>query len=148
MDIQIVQMTFDDIPQVAALEKACFPDPWPQSILVRELENELSLWLVAKESGRVLGYIGSQSVLDESDMMNLAVSPDARRQGIGRMLVRSLCEALAAKGIRSLMLEVRESNAPAVSLYESMGFQQVGLRPNYYFHPKENARIFRKEGLA
>ena len=145
MAVEILAMTAEDVPQVAALEKACFSDPWPESILARELENELSLWLVAKDGEMVLGYVGSQSVLDESDMMNLAVRESARRQGIARRLVLALCKALLARGVRTLTLEVRASNAPAIRLYESLGFLQVGLRPNYYYHPKEDARILRKE---
>jgi ribosomal-protein-alanine N-acetyltransferase len=84
-------------------------------------------------------------VLDQADMMNIAVHPDYRRQGIGRDLVLALSDALKEKGIRGLMLEVRASNAPAIALYEQLGFIQVGLRPNYYRNPKENALILRKE---
>lgn len=82
MDIKIVPMMQDDVPQVAALEAACFSDPWSAQILSNELQNELSLWLVAKDGDTVLGYVGSQSVLDEADMMNLAVRETVRRQGI------------------------------------------------------------------
>ena len=148
MDVQILPMQAADAPQVAELEKACFSDPWPESILSHELENELSLWLVAKSGDTVLGYIGSQSVLDEADMMNLAVRETVRRQGIARLLVLSLCRQLHEKGVMSLTLEVRDSNEPAIRLYSSLGFLQVGRRPNYYFHPKEDARILRKDGLA
>ena len=148
METQILPMTADDIAQVAALEQACFSDPWPQSVLEKELENELSLWMVAKESSEVLGYVGSQSVLDEADMMNLAVRETARRQGIARSLVQTLCKRLSEKGVQSLTLEVRDSNEPAIRLYEALGFSQAGKRPNYYFHPKEDARILRKDGLS
>ena len=148
MDIKIVPMMQDDVPQVAALEAACFSDPWSAQILSNELQNELSLWLVAKDGDTVLGYVGSQSVLDEADMMNLAVRESARRQGIAKALVLALCRALSKEGVRSLTLEVRDSNEPAIRLYEALGFAQVGKRPNYYFHPKEDARILRKDGLS
>ena len=148
MDVRIEPMTLADVPQVAELENACFSDPWPESVLSHELENELSLWLVAKDEDAVLGYIGSQSVLDEADMMNIAVREDARRRGIARKLILALCACLAQKGVRTLTLEVRDSNEAAIRLYESLGFLQVGRRPNYYFHPKEDARILRKDGLA
>lgn len=148
MGFEIFPMTAEDIAQVAALEQACFSDPWPQSVLAHELENELSLWLVAKQDGEVLGYVGSQSVLDEADMMNLAVREPARRQGIAKALVCALCRKLSEKGVQSLTLEVRDSNEPAIRLYEALGFTQVGKRPNYYFHPKEDARILRKDGLS
>ena len=94
----------------------------------------------------VAGYIGSQTVLGESDMMNLAVRPDYRRRGIGRALVLALCGALKKQMLASaLTLEVRDSNAPAAALYASLGFEQIGLRKNYYQHPKEDAHILRKE---
>ena len=148
MGFEIFPMTAEDIAQVAALEQACFSDPWPQSVLAHELENELSLWLVAKQDGEVLGYVGSQSVLDEADMMNLAVRETARRRGIAKALVCALCRKLSEKGVQSLTLEVRDSNEPAIRRYEALGFTQVGKRPNYYFHPKEDARILRKDGLS
>ena len=143
--IEIKTMTEDHVPQIAEIETLCFSDPWSEKSVASELNNCLSLWLVALDGDTVAGYVGSQSVLDEADMMNIAVHPDYRRQGIGRDLVLALAGALQKKGIRGLMLEVRQSNAPAIALYEQLGFQQVGMRPNYYRNPKENALILRKE---
>ena len=77
--------------------------------------------------------------------MNVAVHPDYRRRGIARELVSRLIAALSERGNYSLALEVRQSNAPAIALYEAMGFQQVGMRPNYYRNPKENGLIYKKE---
>ena len=143
--IEIQNMTDAHVVQVAEIEKLCFSDPWSKNSVASELNNRLSLWLVALDGDTVAGYVGSQSVLDQADMMNIAVHPDYRRQGIGRDLVLALADALKEKGVRGLMLEVRQSNAPAIALYEQLGFQQVGLRPNYYRHPRENALILRKE---
>lgn len=145
MDYQIVPMTAAHVPQIAALEGVCFSDPWPEAAILPELTNALSLWLVAVSGDSVLGYVGSQTVMDESDMMNLAVAPQCRRQGIARALITALMKALQKKGSGSLTLEVRASNAGAIALYESMGFLAVGRRPNYYFHPKEDALILRKD---
>ena len=143
--IKIQKMTDAHVAQVAELEKLCFSDPWSENSVASELNNRLSLWLVALDGDTVAGYVGSQSVLDQADMMNIAVHPAYRRQGIGRDLVLALSDALMEKGICGLMLEVRQSNAPAIALYEQLGFVQVGLRPNYYRNPKENALILRKE---
>ena len=143
--MEIIQMDLSHAQQVALLEKACFSDPWSLRSITSEITNPLSLWLVAVEADRVLGYIGSQSVLGEADMMNLAVSEDARGKGIGVMLVMTLIEHLRADGVCRLTLEVRASNAPAISLYEKLGFQNIGRRPNYYYHPKEDALIMGKE---
>ena len=145
MDYTIVPMQPAHIAQIAALEQTCFSDPWPESILARELTNPLSLWLCALDGESVVGYIGSQTVLGEADMMNVAVAPRARRQGLGRALVEALCTALRCQmQAEVLTLEVRDSNAPALALYASLGFVQIGLRKNYYQHPKEDARILRK----
>ena len=138
-------MTADHVSQVAELEKICFSDPWSEKSIASELTNPLSLWLVAVEDDRVAGYVGSQSVMGESDMMNVAVHPDFRRQGVAELLVRELVAALAKRDNHCLTLEVRASNAPAISLYEKLGFAQIGLRKNYYRNPKEDALILRKE---
>ncbi len=143
--IRLEEMKSAHIAQIAQMEKLCFSDPWSENSVASELDNPLSLWLVALDGETVAGYVGSQSVLDGADMMNVAVHPDYRRKGIARELVTGLMNALVEKGVKSLALEVRVSNAPAIALYEQMGFQQVGLRPNYYRNPKENALIMRKE---
>lgn len=146
MELTITPMEPEHLAQIAALEVLCFSDPWPESILVHELQNPLSLWLCAVDGDTVAGYIGSQTVLGESDMMNIAVHPDYRRRGVGRALVLALCKALRKQMVASaLTLEVRDSNVPAIALYESLGFEQIGLRKNYYQHPKEDARILRKD---
>ena len=97
MEYEIVTMEAVHVPQVAALEKAVFPDPWSERSVASELDNPLSLWLVAQAGDVVLGYVGSQSVMGEADMMNLAVAPAARRQGLARALVTALIRGLTAR---------------------------------------------------
>lgn len=143
--MELAEMRPAHVAQIAALEKICFSDPWSVRSIAAELENPLSLWLVALDGEEVAAYIGSQSVLDEADMMNLAVAPMYRRQGVGERLVLALVDRLRSRGVCRLSLEVRDSNAPALALYTKLGFQQVGLRPNYYLEPREDARILRKE---
>ena len=143
--MRIESMDASHVPQIAELEKLCFSDPWSEQSIASELENPLSLWLVAVEAGEVVGYVGSQTVLGETDMMNLAVAPEARRQGTGRALVLALVEALKEKESHSLMLEVRASNQPAILLYGSRGFRGTGRRKNYYEHPREDAIIMTRE---
>lgn len=143
-EMTIVTMAESHVSQVAALEKLCFSAPWSENSVASELRNPLSLWLVALDGDTVAGYIGSQSVLGESDMMNVAVHPDCRRRGIGEKLVLALMAALKEKENHSLTLEVRASNDPAKLLYEKLGFELVGRRPNYYRAPKEDALILRK----
>lgn len=142
--IRLEEMKPAHVAQVAELEKICFSDPWSENSVAAELKNPLSLWLVAMDGDTVTGYIGSQSVEGEADMMNVAVHPDYRRKGVARELVMGLVTTLKEKGVHSLALEVRASNTPAISLYQQLGFTQVGLRPNYYRNPKENALILKK----
>ena len=142
--MKILELSGEHVTQVAALERLCFADPWSEKSIASELNNPLALWLVAVEEEKVVGYIGSQTVPDESDMMNVAVHPDHRRRGIAEALVTALCDALKERGSVSLTLEVRSSNEPAKALYEKLGFGLAGRRPNYYRNPKEDALILRK----
>ena len=143
--MEYILMNESHVEPIAQIEKLCFSDPWSVNSIGSELKNPLSLWVVAQENDRVAGYVGSQTVLGEADMMNLAVHPDFRRQGIGEQLVLQLIQRLKQNGSHILVLEVRASNGPAIALYEKLGFVQVGRRPNYYRKPKEDALILRKE---
>ena len=141
----IENMTYAQVAQVAELEKICFSDPWSENSVASELQNPLAYWLVALDGDRLMGYVGSQTVVGETDMMNVAVHPDYRRQGVAESLILALVEGLKGKESHCLTLEVRASNTPAIALYQKLGFQQVGLRKNYYRNPKEDALILRKE---
>lgn len=143
MDYRLMDNTH--VAGVAELEKRCFSDPWSVSSISSELTNPLSLWVVALDEEKLVGYVGSQSVMGWADMMNLAVDPDYRRMGIGRKLVNELIARLKANEVTCLTLEVRVSNTGAIALYNELGFAEVGRRPNYYRNPKEDALILRKE---
>lgn len=136
-------MTAADVPSVAALEKLCFSDPWSVSSIASELDNPLSLWLVWEEDGAAAAYLGVQRVPPQADVMNVAVSPALRRRGIACALFAELERRLPE--IDELFLEVRASNSGAIALYRTLGFEQVGRRPNYYLDPREDALILRKE---
>lgn len=142
--MRIVPMEQAHVPQIAELERQFFNAPWDEQSLLNELTNPLALWLTALDGDTVAGYVGSQSVLGESDMMNLAVAPAYRRQGIGKALVERLLWELAEDS-HCLTLEVRASNEAAIALYEKMGFRQIGRRPGYYRSPPEDALILRKD---
>ena len=141
----ITTMGEQHVAQVAALEKLCFSDPWSERSVASELTNKLSLWLVAVENDTVVGYVGSQTVMGETDMMNVAVHPDFRKRGIATALIVGLVEELRKQGSHCLTLEVRASNAPAISVYSALEFREVGRRRNYYRNPREDALILRKE---
>ena len=141
----LTKMNPDHVAQIAELEKICFSDPWGEKSVASELDNELSLWLVALEEDTVAGYIGSQTVMGETDMMNVAVHPDYRKQGIATGLITELIGALKKRESHCLTLEVRASNEPAKNLYKMLDFEEIGIRKNYYRNPREDALILRKE---
>ena len=144
--MEIVKMTADHVSQVAAIEKECFGrEGWSERSVAGELTNALAFWLVAVDGEKVAGYVGSQTVCGETDMMNVAVTADFRRRGIAEKLVLALVDELKAMESHSLTLEVRASNTPAQALYEKLGFTQLGRRPKYYQNPREDALILRKE---
>lgn len=143
--ICITEMNETHVAQVAELEKLCFSDPWSEKSVASELSNPLSKWLVAMDGDTLCGYVGSQTVMDETDMMNIAVHPDYRRRGIAESLVQALVILLKEQGSSCLTLEVRASNESAKALYAKQDFHQIGRRPNYYRNPREDALILRKE---
>ena len=109
---------------------------------IRAMFSEKGYWnLTARDDGSLVGYIGMKAVLDEADITNVAVDPDRRRQGIGKMLLRGLLAKAGELGIRRIFLEVRVSNTAARALYEQAGFRTVDVRKNYYEKPKEDAYI-------
>jgi ribosomal-protein-alanine N-acetyltransferase len=143
--ISIVPMDCSHVEGVAALEAMCFQDPWSANSVASELNNPLSLWLIAVDADAVIGYVGSQTVMGETDMMNIAVHPDHRRTGVAKALIEALVLSLKERGSHCLTLEVRPSNNNAIALYTFLGFYEVGRRRNYYRNPKEDALILRKE---
>lgn len=139
--IVIRTMSERDSSAVWELEKKCFSVPWSEES-IRAMFSEKGYWnLTARDDGLLVGYIGMKAVLDEADITNVAVDPDRRRQGIGKMLLRELLAKAGELGIRRIFLEVRVSNTAARALYEQAGFRTVDARKNYYEKPKEDAYI-------
>lgn len=140
MNIQITPAANEHLPQLTALEQICFPaDPWSESVYRAALDNPAVAVLLAQgEDGALLGYAVLSTVLDEGNLDNIAVAPEARRQGIADALLSALT-AFGREHLACLMLEVRASNAPAITLYEKHGFAAVGRRKNYYDAPREDA---------
>ena len=146
MKVQIVPMNGDHLDEVAELERVCFPDPWSRNMLKEELENDLAAFLVALDGqGAVAGYAGLQVVLDEGYILNVAVRPDCRRQGVAGQLLQVFLDFAQGNRLAFLTLEVRASNYDAIALYGSRGFRSVGRRKNYYERPREDAVIMTRE---
>ncbi len=145
MRYRLTALAAGHIPQVAALERACFSHPWSEGQLRAELEGGGTLFLVAQgEDGTVLGYAGARAVLDEGYVNNVAVAPAFRRQGVADALLAGLI-GLGRGRLAFLTLEARASNRPALRLYEKHGFRAVGRRKDYYDDPKEDAILMTLE---
>jgi ribosomal-protein-alanine N-acetyltransferase len=145
----IEPMCLDDLEGVLEIETLSFSTPWSrQSFLHEILENERAVYLVYKEFGKVLGYVGMWVVLDEGHITNLAVHPSYRQRGVGRGLIQRLEEVGRERGVRHLTLEVRKSNMPAQNLYREVGFTSVGVRRQYYLDNMEDAIIMWKGPIS
>lgn len=144
MELEIRFYTDTDACFIADLEKECFSDPWSQNAII-EAAQYGTVFLVAEENGKIVGYLGMKPVLDEGYISNVAVTNSARGKGIGSALLQKLDEYAKENGIRTISLEVRPSNAPAIALYEKFGYKQVGRRRNFYSHPTEDGLILTKE---
>jgi len=140
-EIIIRKMTEADIDGVYDVEINSFAIPWSKKSFSDELSNSLAIYYIAESEGRVAGYAGMWNVADEGDVTNIAVHPDFRRRGIGKLLMKALFKEAQSSDMRLITLEVRESNAPARKMYESFGFKEVGIRKNYYADNRENAVI-------
>jgi len=127
--------------QVAELEKACFADPWSLNSLLVELLNPNAVYLTAMKERTLLGYVGMHHIIDEGHITNLAVSPAHRREGIGKLLLKTLISRARNSKTALLTLEARASNTAAIALYGGFGFFPAGLRRGYYNNPVEDALI-------
>lgn len=143
MEFVITEMYAEHIFRIALLEKECFSSPWSEKAILDELNNDNSHFLVAY-SEDVLGYIGVQEICGEAYITNVAVFEKYRNHGIGRKLLRKAVEGAEKRSCEFISLEVRESNKPAVRLYESEGFEIAGMRKNFYTNPTENGIIYTK----
>lgn len=135
--ITIRAMKAEDIPNIIELEKSCFTsDAWKEKDFEYRIAISQYVNLVAEADNRFAGYVACCLVAGELSIDSLAVSPKFRRTGIASALIK---EAIEQKKPTDLYLEVRQSNYGAIALYESMGFETVGLRREYYQQPVENA---------
>ena len=141
----IVPMEERHLDDLARLERLCFSRPWSRQALKEELTNPAACFLVGEEAGEVLGYAGMHCAAGECYVDNVAVFPEARRQGVGRKLVEALLQAAAARGGEFLSLEVRPSNLEALALYRGLGFREVGRRRRFYDDPVEDGLLLTKD---
>ena len=141
MGIEIMEMIPEDAPGVAAIESMLFSQPWSEQGFLNSMKSQDTLYLTVKVQGETVGYCGFLQSFEEADITNVAVHPDWQGKGIAFQMLRRLMELGKARGIERYTLEVRVSNAPAVRVYEKLGFSSVGIRKNFYDMPREDAMI-------
>lgn len=137
-------MTTGDLPEVMAIERASFPNPWSEVTFRGEIQNDgisFPLAAVERTEKRVVGYIIYWKIQDEIQINNIAIHPDFRGLGVGEAVMRNILDAVRAQGVVFATLEVRISNKPARALYEKLGFEIIGLRKDYYINPAEDALV-------
>ena len=139
MRLEITQNAKDFVKEIAETEEKCFSEPWSESAVSGFLSFSYNGALVCLCDGKFAGYITYTAVCDEVQIANVATEPSFRRKGVGRCLVEELKKLAVENKSTVIMLEVRESNVPAISLYENAGFERVGVRKNFYKKPDENA---------
>jgi len=155
-ELEIVPATPDMLPDILALEEACFSSPWTRKMLEAELtNNQFAHFLVARQQENsaikaeptIIGYHCFWIVFEELRLMNLAVRESVRRRGIGEALVAEALRLGVEHTATRAVLEVRASNNPARSLYTRLGFVQIGCRPRYYTNPIEDALLMEMHPL-
>ena len=140
--VEIVPMTKESALLAAELEKICFSAPWSYEMLCSESESAEGEFLCAFVGGEFAGYAGMLCVLDEGQICNVAVCPPFRRMGVGEALMAAQRSAGLARGLSVMMLEVRAGNTAAQKLYEKLGCEKVGVRRNFYSHPREDGVLY------
>lgn len=141
MNLKIAEMLPQDVAEVALMEKEIFSMPWSEKGFLDFLRLPDTLYLVAREDGRLVGYCGFLQSFEEADITNVAVSPKCQDRGVGRQMLEELMARGKERGVCRYTLEVRVSNARAVHLYQKLGFEPVGIRRNFYEMPREDAVI-------
>lgn len=138
-------MSYEDIPQVACLEREVFSQPWSESGIRTYYDSGSTLFIVAKHREKVIGYGAVMRVLDEGNLISLIVDSAFRRMGIAGEILDILYDLSSQNGVMNIFLEVRSSNKAAIALYERDGFERIGIRRGFYEKPKEDALLYKKE---
>ena len=132
-EVQITEMSLFDLENIKDILISDFDDFWNYNILKEELESSNSKYIIAKTNdGEIIGFAGIKIILDNADIMNIVVKKSCRNQGVGNLLLSNLISLCKELNLSSLTLEVNEDNLPAIHLYETFGFKQIGIRKNYY----------------
>lgn len=138
-------ITLDDVEQVAVIEAESMKSSWTEKQVKEEILYSKSIHAVAESNDRITGFVFFRICGNEAELMRISVSQLFRKMGVGRRLIRHGSSCLIHQGVSICFLEVRASNHPALSLYESEAFHRSGVRPGYYSNPNEDAIIMQKQ---
>ena len=135
-------MRDEDIDQVLEVEHASFTTPWSREAFYNEIhKNKFAVYIVLEDDNKIIGYCGTWVVIDEAHVTNVAILPGYRGKKMGEALMNKLMSVSREMGARTMTLEVRVTNHVAQSLYRKLGFQNGGIRKNYYSDNQEDALI-------
>ncbi|MEY8337926.1 ribosomal protein S18-alanine N-acetyltransferase [Lachnospiraceae bacterium 62-35] len=140
---RVRRMREDDIEEIAELERLCFSVPWSEGLLSEALESSVNVCFVLEEQKRAVAYGIFQLLAGEGEVLRIGVLPSERRMGLGSKVLEAMEGYARANQGERIFLEVRESNQGARMLYKSWGFQELGIRRNYYQNPREDAVLMR-----
>ena len=130
--MQIVKMEPHHINDILEVERECFSDPWSEAMFLEEISGKFAHYYVAVVDGKAIGYMGMWALSGEGHITNVAISKTHRKNGYAKALIAHFTEIAQKENLEFMTLEVRASNTPAINLYESFGFVQVGVRKKYY----------------
>ena len=145
MEIGYFELAYEDIEQISQMEQSYFGQPWSESSIASYAEKGNTVFIVARREGTVVGYIAVLCILDEGNLVSIAVHDDYREMGIATELLDIASEMAMDRGVTSIHLEVREQNEKAIRLYEKEGFMQIGRRKSFYRNPEEDAILYRED---
>jgi len=141
-------LTVKNLPDVLAIERLSFPEPWSKHLFLKEMRRPDSYFMVFRLNAEVIGYGGFWLAAKEIHITNVAVHPAYRRQGYGSMILEHLLNAAVCRHAIMATLEVRETNLDAVSLYKKFGFRPVAIQREYYSDSGEDAIVMLKDDLG
>ncbi len=140
----ILKADISDISDIAAIEEKYIPDGWSEKAFSDWTDNQNTVIFKAVLDGEIIGFANGSWVLDEAELLNIAVAEQARRKGVATMLFEALENYFREKNAEKIFLEVREKNLSAINFYEKHGFVKNGLRKNYYSNPVDNGVLMMK----
>lgn len=130
--VRMAAMRALDVESVVAIENDAYPFPWTRGNFLDSLASRHDAWILRQADGRLGGYLLLMHAVDETHLLNITVRPDLHGCGLGRVLMSKAIDQARTAGMQSILLEVRPSNPHALAVYQHIGFQQIGLRKNYY----------------